>query len=147
MTKDVLVTVSGLQFGDGASDEELDQIETICPGQFFEPKDSKYVVYDEMIEEIDIPITTRIKIKEDEITVTKKGPFQVQMVFEAGKKTMTEYSTPYGRIMLGMDTEKLNVEESEDEMNVYIKYALEANYQFVADCEIKINIKSKKETP
>ena len=144
MTKDVIVTIEGLQFGEGQTEEELDQIKTICPGQFYEPKDSKYVTYEELIEETGESISNRIKIKKDEITVTKKGAFQVQMIFELGKKTMTEYSTPFGKILLAMDTEALTVSEKEDEIDIYIKYALEANYQFVADCEIKINIKAKK---
>ncbi len=144
MTKDVLVTIEGLQFGDGANEQDLDKIETICPGQFYEPKDSKYVVYEEQVEEIDLPITNRIKIKDNEVTVTKKGPFQVQMVFEAGRKTMTEYSMPFGQIMLGIETQKLQVDETEEEIKIYIKYALEVNYQFVSDCEIKINIQAKK---
>ncbi len=40
MTKEVLVSIRGLQFvdnevGQNASDEELDQIETICPGEYY----------------------------------------------------------------------------------------------------------------
>lgn len=144
MTSDVLVTIQGLQFGDGVSEEELDQIQTICPGKFYDKNESRYILYDEMVEGIEQPIQNRIKIKKDEITVTKKGPFQVQMEFEKGKKTMTQYHTPFGPIMMAMDTEILEVEEAEDRIHIYIKYGLEANYQFVADCEIKIDIVDQK---
>ena len=144
MTNDVLVTIQGLQFGDGASQEELDQIETICPGKFLEKNESRYVMYEEIMEGFEQTIQNRIKIKNDEITVTKKGPFQVQMVFEKNKKTMTEYHTPFGAIMLAMDTQVLEVLEAPNHIHIYIKYGLEANYQFVADCEIIIDITEQK---
>ena len=40
MTKDVLVSIQGLQFADSeirnaTSDEDLDLIETICPGEYY----------------------------------------------------------------------------------------------------------------
>jgi hypothetical protein len=40
MTKEVLVSIRGLQFvdnevGETASDEEIEQIETICPGELY----------------------------------------------------------------------------------------------------------------
>ena len=146
MTNDCLVSIQGLQFGDGVSEEELDQIETICPGKYFNKNDSQYVLYDEIIEGVGETIQNRIKIKSDEITVTKKGPFQVQMVFEKGKKTMTEYHTPFGSIMLALDTQVLEVTENEQSIHIYIKYGLEANYQFVADCEIRIDITEKRIT-
>lgn len=143
MTNDCLVSIQGLQFGEGVSDEELDQIETICPGKYFHKADAQYILYDEIIEGMGETIQNKIKIKSDEITVTKKGPFQVQMIFEKGKKTMTEYHTPFGSIMLAMDTQVLEVTENEEKIQIYIKYGLEANYQFVADCEIRMDITEK----
>ena len=44
--------------------------------------------------------------------------------------------------MLGVDTRKVTVEESPDELTLKIDYILEANYQFVADCQILVRVNS-----
>ena len=78
--------------------------------------------------------------------MTRKGPVNVQMVFTEGKKTMTDYMTPFGNILLGLDTSQMEIEETEDKMKIHIKYVLEANYQYVSDCQIHIEISSVQKT-
>jgi uncharacterized beta-barrel protein YwiB (DUF1934 family) len=56
---------------------------------------------------------------------------------------MTEYFTPFGAMMIALDTRKVNVDEGENYLNIHIKYGLEANYQFVADCNISISVKNR----
>lgn len=148
MTKEVLVFIQGLQFADAdidssSTDEELDKIETICPGEYFFRNNTHYVLYEEVMDEIAEPIKNMMKIKDKEFTISKKGPINVQMVFSEGKKTMTDYFTPFGNIMIALDTHSINVEENEDKLKVHISYALEANYQFIADCNIIVEVKSK----
>ena len=148
MTKEVLVYIQGLQFGDNemdsaATDEELDRIETICPGEYYFRNNMHYVLYEELIDDISEPVKNLIKFKGNEFTITKKGPINVQMSFTEGKKTMTDYFTPFGSIMVALDTHSVEVEENEDVLRVKISYALEANYQFIADCNITVEVKSK----
>ncbi|MDE7479283.1 MAG: DUF1934 domain-containing protein [Lachnospiraceae bacterium] len=147
MTKEVLVSVRGLQYvdneiGQSVSDEELDQIETICPGEYFYRNDAHYVLYEERMDDIPEPIKNMIKIRDKEFSLWKKGPVNVQMVFSEGKKTMTDYFTPFGNILVAMDTREVCVTQDEDCIKIHIAYALEANYQFIADCSITIEIKS-----
>lgn len=140
MTKDVLLTIKGLQLFEGTGSDE---IETIYPGEYFYRNQSHFILYDEQPEGIPEVIKNMVKLNDREFVITKKGPVTVQMVFEEGKKTMTDYNTPFGNIMISMDTSKLEVEESEDRLKIHIEYALEANYQFVADCKIDMEIASK----
>lgn len=145
MTKDVLVSIRGLQFADSdvsqaSSDEELDRIETICPGEYYFRNNGHFIIYEELLGEFQEPIKNVIKLRDKEFTVSKKGPVNVQMVFSEGKKTMTDYYTPYGNIMIALDTKKVAFEESESDLNINIAYGLEANYQFIADCDIAIHI-------
>lgn len=149
MNKEVLVYVKGLQFaGDEVSeantDEEIDKIETICPGEYFYRNDTHFVLYEEIAEGFEEPVKNMIKLKDKEFVLTKKGPFNVQMMFSEGRKSMTDYITPFGNIMVAMDTHKIEVSETQDSMEIHIEYALEANYQFVADCDITVTIKNKK---
>lgn len=144
MTKDILLHITGMQFASEVSEEEQDMIESIYPGEYYLRNGAHYFIYHEMIEGYEEPIKNMLKWKDKEVIVTKKGPFQVQMVFEEGKKTLTEYNTPFGQILIGLDTSKITVEESEERICIMIKYALEANYQFVADCDITILVEAHK---
>ena len=148
MTKEVLISVQGLQIVDNeveeaASDEELDRIETICPGEYYYRNDAHFLLYEEIVEGFPEPVKNMIKLKNKEFILTKKGPVNVQMVFSEGKKTMTDYETPFGNILIALDTKKINMEESNHSMKIHIAYGLEANYQFTADCNITVEIKSR----
>lgn len=148
MTKDVLVSIQGLQFAsssvqDEASDEELDKIETICPGEYFYRNSAHFVLYEEILDDMNEPVKNMIKVRNSEFVLTKKGPLNVQMVFSEGKKTMTDYVTPFGNIMIALDTKKIDIQEKENTINIHISYGLEANYQFIADCDISMEIRSR----
>lgn len=149
MTKDVLVSIKGLQFADNdvraaADDEEIENIETICPGEYYYRNNRHFILYDELADGFLEPIKNIIKLRGKEFTITKKGPLNTQMVFSEGKKTLTDYCTPFGDIMIALDTKTVETKESENEIKIYIEYGLEANYQFIADCHITVHITAKK---
>ena len=51
MTKEVLLCIQGLQFEEDArNDEELDKIETICTGEYYNRNGAHYIMYEEMTE-------------------------------------------------------------------------------------------------
>jgi uncharacterized beta-barrel protein YwiB (DUF1934 family) len=148
VTKDVLISIQGLQFAgsevdEAADDDELDKIETICFGEYYYRNNAHFIIYDELVDDSGVPIHNMIKLRDSEFTLTKRGQMNVQMVFSEGKKTMTEYFTPFGAMMIALDTRKVNVDEGENYLNIHIKYGLEANYQFVADCNISISVKNR----
>lgn len=146
MTKEVLITIQGLQFdAEAQNDEELDKIESIYPGEYYMRSGSHYILYEELMEEEATPIKNVIKLRDKEFTLTKKGIINTQMVFTEGKKNMTSYVTPFGNIMIALDTEKIVVEETEEELKIHIDYGLEANYQYIADCHITVTVSARKE--
>ena len=66
-----------------------------------------------------------------------------QMNFAQGKKTLTRYQTPYGVMTIGLDTDRVECQVSESGLSIEVDYALEANYQYVADCRIQIEVREK----
>lgn len=146
MTKEVLITIQGLQFDvDAETDEELDKIESIFPGEYYYRNGAHYLLYDEIMEEEETSMKNMIKLREKEFTLTKKGTINVQMVFAEGRKTMTSYVTPFGNIMIALDTSRITVEERENKLKIHIDYGLEANYQYIADCHITVTAVARKE--
>ena len=57
---------------------------------------------------------------------------------------MTSYVTPFGNILIGIDTADIKIDESEDAISVNVEYTLDANYEHLADCKIEMNIKNRE---
>ena len=111
MTKDVIVTISGLQF---AQETETEPVEIVTAGSYYKKNGKHYIIYDEVMEGFEGSTKNIIKLTEDSLDVTKKGVTNVHMVFEENKKNITYYNTPFGNLFIGIDAEKIQVEESED---------------------------------
>ena len=141
MTKDVLISLRGLQFDQ--SDSDVEKIETIMPGSYYEKNGSHYVLYDEIMEGFSEPVKNRIKFGEHALELTRSGAVNVHMIFEENRKNMTSYNTPYGNILIGIDTRKIHITQESDRIVVDVDYALDVNYENLADCQIVLDIRSK----
>ena len=102
MTKDVLVSIRGLQFADvdvraSASDEELDAIETICPGEYYYKNDGHFILYEELVDGFEGPVKNLLKLRDREFMISKKGPVNVQMVFSDHDRLSYAVWEHYGR--------------------------------------------------
>ena len=142
MTKDVLVSIKGLQFN---LLEEEDHVETVTAAEYYQRDNSHYVIYDELFEGFEGSARNIIKFREHSLDLTKKGLINVHMVFEENRKNMTNYSTPFGSILIGIVAKRIRLEEAEEEIRVDVDYALEVNYEHLADCKLSMKIHSRKE--
>lgn len=142
MTKEVLLSLRGLQFDTASTDG--DRIETITPAEYYKRNDSHYIIYDEAVEGFSENTKNIIKFRNGSLDLTKKGLVNVHMIFEKNSKNMTNYSTPYGDILIGIDTGSVNLTEEEEHIVVNVEYALEVNYEHFADCRIRMDIRSKE---
>lgn len=140
MTKEVIITICGLQNGPETDGEP---IELIVPGEYFYRNNKHYILYDEVMEGESQVTKNRIKISNGQMELNKSGVVNVNMVFEENVKNITQYYTPYGALSMGIDGKKVEIQESEHEIDVKAEYGMEMNGEFVADCNISINIKSK----
>lgn len=141
MTKDVLISVKGLQnLGDG---QEPEEVEVVAKGDYYFKNGHHFIYFDEVMEGFPEPVKNSIKITEKSVEVKKKGAANVQMIFEENKKNFTYYATPFGELQMGIAATKIHVQEEEDNLDLRIDYALEVNGEHVADCEIAVNVKAK----
>ena len=125
MTKDVLLSISGLHYDvAGVTEEdENEPIEVITPAAYYFKNGKHYVIYDEVVEGMPGTIKNKIRIAED------------------GKLEMTEYETPYGELLVGIHTKEMTVKSEEKIIDVHVNYELDVNGEMVADCNIEMNIK------
>lgn len=142
MTKEILLSLKGLQMEKADESQEL---ETITTADYYQRNGNHYIVYEEMMEGFTEAIQNRIKFNASSLVVSKKGLVNVQMIFEENKKNITSYMTPYGNILIGVDTEFISLEEKENQIRLEVEYALEANYQHLADCKIEMELRPRGE--
>ena len=144
MTKDVLISLRGLQFDQSGAD--ADKIETITAGAYYEKNGSHYVLYDELIEGFEEPTKNKVKFGEHFLELSRSGAVNVYMIFEENKKNMTNYNTPFGSILIGINTKKIHISQEPDRIVVDVDYALDVNYEYLTDCKIVLDIRAKGNT-
>lgn len=145
MTKDVLITISGLHYEESAIyQEETEPVEVTSPAVYYFKNGKHYILYEEPVEGMPGTIRNKIKIKEGELLeVTKSGLTNTHMLFEKDKLNVTQYETPYGALLVGTHTKELQVDVREDEIDVYAGYALDVSGDKIADCEIRIKVEAR----
>ena len=141
MTKDVLLSIRGL-YTEG--DEGEDSIETLAPAEFFVKQGVYYIFFEEIIDDNTGVTKSRIKYSDKSFELTRKGEVSVHLLFEEGKKTLNTYQMPYGNLVVGLDTKRIGLEETEEEIKISIDYAMEINYQQVSENSIEVLIKAVK---
>lgn len=139
MTKEVTIYVCGIQHG---SEEKT---EITSKGSYYFKRDKQYLVYEEKSGDSSDITKNLVRFDNKEVSITKSGAINTNMIFREGSKIISDYATPYGSIKMGFDTQKVIVEESDEEIRIDIKYALETNGAFLANCETIIKITGQRE--
>ena len=86
MTKDILVSISGLQVN---PEQESDTVEVISAGEYYYRNDKHFVMYEEALDGQTQTIKNMLKISPECVEVTKKGPARIHMVFEKNNKNIS----------------------------------------------------------
>ena len=143
MTKEVLLTISGLHYDSLPDEAENEPIEVITPATYYLKNGKHYVIYDEMVEGMPGTIQNKIRIAGNNLLEIKKsGLANTKMVFERDKINMTQYETPYGELLIGIFTKNMQVDVTEKNIDVCVNYELDINSEKVANCDIKMNIRA-----
>lgn len=151
MTKDVLVSISGKHIdimNDPVEGYETgdDAIEVVMPANYYCRNGKHYILYDEVLEGMAGTIKNKIKITgTDSVEIIKTGVSSSHMVFEKNKKNLTYYRTPYGQMLIGVNTKKMEIDVKDDKIDVQVDYELDVNHEPLADCKIKMNIMPKNQ--
>lgn len=141
MTKDIIVTISGLHETDGDTDAP---IETMTPGQYYLKNGKHYVVFDEVLEGLEGSVKSTIKFTEDQVELIRNGAASTRMVFQPGHENMVIYQTPMGPLSISLYTEELRAQIDEDHMKLEIEYSLKTEGVVVSESTVNIEICPKE---
>ena len=141
MNQDVLIKVCGLQI----VEETGDNVEVLAQGKHYVKKDKHYILYDEIEDESDLKTSNIIKFNEDVVEIFRKGSMGGKLVFQENTRNQSLYSTPMGDMFIEILTENITVNESEDDVNLKVKYQIYIDGNKISDNEITINARNRQE--
>lgn len=137
MTKDVLITVKGVQQDDAG---EMSSSETVVRGEYYFRSGSHYIFYEETAEDSGDKIKSSLKLKGNTLELTRKGAVDSCMIFEPDKRRTADYATSFGAIRLETVTSQILFFEEEEHLQIKAEYDLWANEAFVSRCKLTINL-------
>jgi Uncharacterized protein conserved in bacteria len=150
MKKDVILHISGVHTEEVKIDgTEIERAETEItedtPAEYFFRNGKHYIIYEEVEDGVSGVTKNQIKITGNtKVELRKNGLHATNMVFEKGIQAHTNYQTPFGNIALDIHTTKLDVQESEEYLEVSVEYALEADGAQLSECRLGVLVREKE---
>lgn len=142
MTKEILLTLSGLQMlGDG----EDEPVEVLTVGEYYNRNGKHFIKYEEVVEGFTQTGHNLIKFNRDSLEVIRKGISETHMVFRKNEKNRTYYQTPFGNLLIGVTASEILIREEPDLIDVTVDYELEVNCERIADCTIHLSVRPREE--
>lgn len=137
MNKDVLISINGLQ----VVEDTNDTVEVITVGEYYNRNGKHFIMYDEMDDDSGAITKNLVKISGESIEIKRTGMITTTMLFETDKINKSYYSTPFGDLMVEIETNSIDVDESDTSLDIKIDYALSVNNQELNTCAISIKVK------
>ncbi|MEG1880569.1 MAG: DUF1934 domain-containing protein, partial [Oscillospiraceae bacterium] len=124
-------------------DGENDIIELETFGKYALRGGKYYIMYEESELTGFEDTTTTIKVAPGNVTVTRRGRFNMKMKYELGEKNLCVYPTPYGDIATAVDTKKVDFTLGESGGDIKIDYILDQdNLNFIKN-SLNVNVELK----
>ena len=141
MTKDVILTISGLHDTDGEADAP---IETMTPAQYYMKNGKHYIVYDEILDGLEGSLKSTIKFTEKQVELIRNGAASARMLFQPGQEHMVIYQTPMRPLSISLYTEDMEISVEEEKIILRIDYSLKTEDVVVSESTVNISICPKE---
>ena len=141
MTRDIILTISGLHTADGEQDAP---IETLTPAQYFYKNGKHYVTYDEVIEGLEGSLKSTLKFTEEYVELIRNGAASTRMIFQPGHEKMMIYQTPMGPLSISLYTEEIDARIGEERMTLKIDYSIKTDGAVVSESTVFIDLCPKE---
>jgi uncharacterized beta-barrel protein YwiB (DUF1934 family) len=104
-------------------DDEKETIEVKTTGEYVQKGKTLYIRYEEE-HELGF-VKTTVKIAGNEVVVMRSGAVAMKQRFSEGMVTLTDYTTPFGKLQLETKTKSLTIDTNELEGKLVILYDLQ----------------------
>ena len=139
MNKDVFISIKGIQ----TTLPENGAVEVISQGKFYKKAGKTYVSYEELDEHNEV-IKCMIKYDDNRMEIRRDtAGMNTCLIFERDKYCTSSYNTMFGNMLIGFNTKKMDIVETEKSISIDIEYSMDINYAYVSDCNVEIRIASE----
>lgn len=135
MKNQVYIQIKSLQI---TKDYEREEIETNARGTYQEKNGSHYLIFEEKDDENSGKTNNILKFTDQRLHMSKSGLVNVHMDFEKGKKSLSNYQTPFGALLLEIDTDVVTLDLQEKSLSLHLEYELAVNDEHQAKCMIDV---------
>ena len=137
-----MISIVGEQKVEGQDD----RIEVITEGKYMMKHGHFLINYKEYDEDLpDKFLNNLVKVENETVTISRKGPLSSQLILEKGKRHQCMYQTIAGTLSIGVFTKTLNNNLNENGGSLEVIYTLDFNSDLVSENRFKIDIEKKKE--
>jgi len=138
VAKEVLLEVTSTQsYAEGSTDS----IEYRVLGTLHKRGDILYLVYPEPETTGIVGVTTSLKIEPHKVTLNRMGTLEHKQVFERGMFHSSTYVTPQACFSFQVYTEDMEINLTEQEGKLTLKYSLFSDKHLISKNILRINIK------
>lgn len=136
MKQDYIINITGKQLYD--NDDDIIEVTTL--GHYSEKTTGKYIVYKEYDEDApDDRRTAVVKVEgKDKVTIIRTGKYSSQLTLERNKRHQCHYRTVAGDLMIGVFTNKMNIDLDETGGTLEVGYTIDFNSDLMSENEFKI---------
>ena len=138
-TKKVLISIKGLPV---FSSNDDDAFELMTDGEYMQDGGISTFSYVESELTGNDGLLTTFDVEQDRVVLRRGDGLSGDMIFSENQKHHFLYDTPFGSIMLGIDTHSITKSMSDDGGNLEIRYDIEVDNVAVSQNLFKINIRS-----
>ena len=131
----VTLTITGTQTGE---DNESMTITTNAEGEYFERGNSTYLLYEEKDPDDGSVTKNMLKLSGNTLSLSKKGAVLSNMTWEEGKTIASDYSSAFGRLLLSVETKRLQITDSESTLCLEVDYRLSMEDTLLSDNFLRI---------
>ena len=145
MSKEVSIKIKTVQSADG--DEDVTELFTF--GKLSKLKDGKgyHIVYEESEVMGFEGCRVSLDITDSSVKMSRTGNTSSTLFIERGKKHHGHYGTPYGDFMIGVNTDELKNDMTDKGGDLYMKYTIDINSDFLSENQVFVNVKECNTNP
>ncbi len=140
MTKDMIISIRGMQDYEGADN---DSIELVTEGTL-RPAENGWILSYEESELTGLEgTTTTIQVEGERVSLQRTGAVCSQMVFEEKRKHLSLYNTPYGAMEVSVAAKSVRHDLSEAGGEIEVTYRIELDHALAGENTFRITARPR----
>lgn len=142
-TKNVMISIHSRQEFDN---QEPDSAELTTTGSLRRTENGYCVSYEESALTGMEGTHTSLHISPEQVVLTRTGSLYTQMVFQKDVRHLSLYSTPMGRLEVGVSTRSLRSTIGENGGELFVDYAIDIERQITGTNSFSMTVREKNIT-